>query len=228
MDYTDFYWLTDKDIRNAVCVSFAQDIDDWNVLRGINPLPEGALCYPYMGKRYYDIIIPSRPFPFLISDKIIDAFARNNITGWKATSVKIVGKEELKYYVLMVTGRCGYIDCNKSEKIIQKSPGGEDWPFLRGLYFEPESWDGTDIFVADNMSFIICKEKVKKILESIKATNVSYEKITDLTLEATSTQEEVMNDMIQGKDDKWSELIRTINKKVDEELRLHGFAINKR
>jgi len=215
MDISHFYCLDEKGLLNAVCVHFAQDFDEWNVLRGKSHLPEGALCYPYMGKRYYDVIIPSSPFPYLVSDKIIDAFVQNSITGWKATSVKIVGKEDLKYYVLMVTGRCGIVDRNRSEKIIQKSPGGIECPYIRGLYFEPESWDGTDIFVADNVSWIFCTEKVKTVIEEIKATNISFERNTDITIDAFACPKDVLSCLTE-KEDKWSDLVRTIEIEVNK------------
>lgn len=227
MDSTQFYCLDEEGLLNAVCVDFAEDFNSWDVLRGNSLLPEGALCYPYMGKKFYDIIIPSRPFPFLISDKVVDAFTRNSITGWKATPVRIAGKEDLKYYVLMVTGRCGFVDRNKSVRIIKKSPGGKDWPFLQGLFFEPESWDGTDMFVAENVSFIFCTEKVKKVIKQIKATNISFENSMGITIDAFTCPSDVLSCLTEKEADKWSDLVRTIKAQVDEELKLQGFANGK-
>lgn len=228
MDFTQFYCLDEKGLLNAVCVDFTDDFNSGDVLRGNSLLPDGTLCYPYMGKKFYDIIIPSRPFPFLVSDKIVDAISRNNITGWKATPVRIAGKEDLKYYILMVTGRCGFVDYNKCKKIIKKTPGGEDWPFLQGLFFEPESWDGTDIFVAENVAFIFCTEKVKKVIKQIKATNVSFENTIGITIDAFACPNDVLSCLIEKEVDNWSDLVRTIKARVDDELRLHGFAINER
>lgn len=220
MDFSHFYSLEEKGLLNAVCVDFVEDFDEWEVTRGERILPEYALCYPCMGRKYYDIIIPSRVCPFVVSGKIIDALTENNITGWKATSVRIAGKEDLRYYVLMITGRCGPVDYAKSERIIQKSPGGIDCPYIRGLYFEPESWDGTDIFVADNVSWIFCTGKVKKVIERIKATNISFESCTDITIDAFACPKDILSCLME-KEDRWSELVRTIK---NEAKKTNGFS----
>src|SRR4029077_19919126 len=47
---------------------------------------------------------------------------------------------------LMVTGRCDPVDLSRSEVVVREYPGG--WfPKLRGHFFPPESWDGSDLFM---------------------------------------------------------------------------------
>lgn len=226
MDYSQFYLINDKDLRDAVIVDFVEDFDDWEVTTGERILPEHTLCYPCMGRTYYDVIVPSRVCPFVVSGKIIDALTENNITGWKATSVRIAGKEDLRYYVLMITGRCGPVDYTKSERIIQKSPGGIDCPYLRGLYFDLDSWDGSDFFMAEDVGFIFTTEKVKKLLVRIKSRNVSFERITDFTGIPFALPEEHLSCVLQGEGDKWSDLVRTIEARAKQERQRYKFSVN--
>ena len=97
----------------------------------------------------------------------------NNITGWKGIPTVIHKHEDLKYYILTVTGRCGPLDRSKTQIVDStKLIHGQTVKANQGLFFPEDSWDGSDMFVSEYVNFTFVTEKVKTILEKNKVTNV--------------------------------------------------------
>ena len=49
------------------------------------------------------------------------------------------------------------------------------FPIGKGLLFEPESWDGSDLFTpAENVGYVFMVEAVKKAFERAKIRNVAF------------------------------------------------------
>ncbi len=113
------------------------------------------------------------------------------LTGWKTYDVEICSKEneliDQKYYVLIITGRCGFRDYSTSP-IIMDTIGITTEPHLSGFYFKDDFWDGSDLFMCNpneigqaNM-FKFCTEKVVRLMKKEKIINVEWEKTTDFTM----------------------------------------------
>jgi hypothetical protein len=78
------------------------------------------------------------------------------------------------YGGLAVTGRCGNLDDSMSVQVPRIYPGGI-FPVLKGLLFDPASWDGSDFFMpAQRFSFVFVVEAVKKAFERAKIRNVKF------------------------------------------------------
>jgi hypothetical protein len=58
-------------------------------------------------------------------------------------------------------------------------PLGNLIPEKMGFYFEPSSWDGSDIFNPADTWRIVVTEPVKEAIESIKATNIQFIRLTE-------------------------------------------------
>ncbi len=116
----------------------------------------------------------------VISEKFVDVLTDNLLTGWTTYPVNIVnraGKAISGYRGLAVTGRCGRVLWNESEKILIPAPSkrGRDTKGWRGLPFDESTWDGSDIFLPETPSnFIIANERTKKVVEKCKLSNVSF------------------------------------------------------
>jgi len=60
-------------------------------------------------------------------------------------------------------------------------PGGI-FPAWHGLYFDPESWDGSDFFMsADGYGAIFAVEEVTRVFRKAKIKNISFKRLTDIT-----------------------------------------------
>jgi hypothetical protein len=84
------------------------------------------------------------------------------------------------YGGLVVTGRCGAIDRSRSEIVLYEYPAG--WfPDGRGLFFAEDSWDGTDVFMADDETgYIFVTDRVRRALA--KTANVMFEAAAEVRI----------------------------------------------
>ena len=143
------------------------------------------------GKNLYDIIWTTNAFPLIVSQRVIELFKSNEITGWKTYNVKIHSKKNefinQKYYGLIITGRCGYQDYSKNSISMEKI-GVMIEPHLKGFYFKDDYWDGSDLFMCipneegESNMFRFCTQKVADLIKKEKIKNLSLEKVTDFSL----------------------------------------------
>ena len=101
------------------------------------------------GARPSDVVWTTSASLPIISRRVIQLLETGGFTGWDSYPVDLVDKagEWVPGYVgLMVTGRCDPVDLSRSDVVLREFPGG--WfPNLRGRFFPPESWDGSDLFM---------------------------------------------------------------------------------
>lgn len=121
-----------------------------------------------------DLIIPSAMSFNLFHKRIIDVFTEKGFTGWESYPVKVLcknGDVDENYHAFIVKGTCGSYDIKKSKVIDYTVDNGG---FIlrekryQGMYFEPESWDDTDVFMMKDTWITIVKEPVMKELERLK------------------------------------------------------------
>jgi hypothetical protein len=120
----------------------------------------------------------------LFSESVIERLTRANVTGWRSYPVTLMGKkgEQLSgYHGLSIIGRCGYLDSTMSTEIMRKYPGGV-FPVLRGLYFDPDSWDGSDMFMSRNRHrWIFSVRRVKELLGGY--SNLRVQALSEIEME---------------------------------------------
>lgn len=122
----------------------------------------------------------------LVSERFLAVLRQHNFAGWTTFPVRVVlsedGRELGGYHGLAVTGRAGPIDDSLSEEVVipPPVPEGRASPGLRGLCFPPESWDGSDIFTADNEAAIFVVEPVKAALEAAGVTNIDFQRLSEI------------------------------------------------
>jgi hypothetical protein len=116
--------------------------------------------------------------PIIIADSVVNLLRAHGFTGWSLYPVSARNKQGQPvpgYSGLAVTGRCGDIDFSMSVKIPRIRPAGI-FPVLKGLLFDPASWDGSDFFMpARRSGHVFVVEEVKKAFERAKIRNVSFE-----------------------------------------------------
>lgn len=121
----------------------------------------------------------------LISDRVRRSLEDGGFTGWEAIPVTIAlqeGVERDDYSLLVVRGRAGPIRDELSERIEMPAPvpGGQAGPGLRGLLFDPQTWDGSDVFAPEGTRLVFITDRVKAALESLRPTNTLIEPISSI------------------------------------------------
>ena len=131
------------------------------------------------GAKPRDVVWTTWATPMLISERVVQILRDHQFTGWDVFPIQLLDKagEPLPtYYFLQVHGRSGPRDPSKSEPFEEEMPGR--WvPRLRGLYFDPDTWDGSDIFLPEKTAFIVVTEPVKRALARAKVKNVLLKRL---------------------------------------------------
>jgi len=128
-----------------------------------------------------DIVHTSIVAPVIVSDRVVSIL--RDFSGWNTYSVKLIGKNGREfpgYRGLAVAGRCGPIENSRSIMFEKLMPGGV-FPYWRGLYFEPTTWDGSDLFMPmDGSGWIFVVERVRRAIESSRVKNVVFTSLDDV------------------------------------------------
>ena len=115
--------------------------------------------------------------PIIFADSVVQLLRSHEFTGWSLYEVAVhdkQGKRVPGYQGFAVTGRCGDIDWARGIEVSRIRPAGI-FPVWKGLFFDPDSWDGSDFFMpAQTVGYVLVVEEVKKAFERAKIMNVSF------------------------------------------------------
>ena len=132
--------------------------------------------------------------PFCVNEEVLRILKENELTGWKAIPATVTDKNKKKwknYFAITVTGRTNHIDYMDSVIVFNKMPGGL-FPSFKGLYFTPDTWDGSDIFMerADNngkaTAFVYVTKRLVDIFKKHKITNVDFLNFNEFEMDCSS------------------------------------------
>ena len=114
----------------------------------------------------------------LMSPRLIDGFKAQSFSGWRTYPAHVEANAKgHAYFGLSITGRCGRIDHNQGEWLNRDDEPGR---FLRGLFFDVQSWDGSDFFVPEGTLYICTRRRVRDYLEAASVKNIKCERLTDV------------------------------------------------
>jgi hypothetical protein len=138
------------------------------------------------GAKPGDVIWTTYATPVIVSDSVVQLLRSHGFTGWSLYDVSVRDKEGQLisgYSGLAIAGRCGKIDYTRTVVVPRIRPAGI-FPIGKGLLFDPESWDGSDLFTpAEKVGFIFMVDEVKKTLERAKIRNVSFTPLDQFEVE---------------------------------------------
>lgn len=116
-----------------------------------------------------------------VHQRVIDLLDSLGATGWTTYPVTVSNKrgEILDgYQGLSITGRCGPRDLGRSVIDLFQLPGG--WfPRFRGFFFDEESWDGSDLFMAELHRTMLLTERVATALDTATIQNVRLTRLSE-------------------------------------------------
>jgi hypothetical protein len=133
-----------------------------------------------------DVIWTTMAVVAIVSDAVVQLLRSHGFTGWSLYDVSVQNKQGKLipgYSGLAITGRCGKIDYARTVVVPRIRPAGI-FPIGRGLLFDPDSWDGSDLFTsAGKVGYIFMVEDVKKAFERAKIRNVSFTQLDQYEVE---------------------------------------------
>lgn len=149
-------------------------IDDRKLYKGrFRP----ARALPFLvesGSRRYDAISVSPAVLWIVSDRFVEVL--RGFTGWQTYPCKITGQDGKPvpgYHGLSIAGRCGPIDPQRGRALWAEISQPWSPPSYRVFpWFEPGSWDGSDLFSPGGTALTLITEAVKQALEKAELTNL--------------------------------------------------------
>lgn len=127
-----------------------------------------------------EVIRTTYAAPIIVADSVVQLLRSNGFTGWSLYDVAVHDKQGQVipgYRGLSVTGRCGNIDWAQSVEVPRIRPAGI-FPAWIGFFFDPASWDGSDLFMpAERVGSVLVVEEVKKAFERAKIRNVDFTRL---------------------------------------------------
>lgn len=134
------------------------------------------------GSETCDMLWTQLVTPVCISERVVRLLQQNEVSGWSTFPVEVLdnnGRLLADYHGLSVTGAVCFADYSRSTVITKPPPAprGRSYDVYRGLYFDAEEWDGSDMFWVGRVRVVV--EKVKKVFEQNKVSNVCFTLLTE-------------------------------------------------
>ena len=186
MDFEQLFYMGNAGLWGALHVNPLTDIKDQYALIRREYIPTEPIIYEYhSGGEPRDLIGTTLPPLKLLSNRVFDLFQENQFTGWATYPIDLYSKKNERitgYQGFSVPGRCGKIDesLSKREWRGPAVPGGARYKVWVGVYFDLNTWDGSDIFVPASSGLVIVTERVKTAIEKAKLKNISFERLTEI------------------------------------------------
>lgn len=160
-------------IRGAI--RFGPAHDRTLIFRGLDR-PERSLAIGRAeGKMATDVVWTDSPGFLLVSERLVAILQSEDLTGWTTYPVSLQGVEQT-YFGLSVTGQCGPLDPTRGEWVRKDDEPGR---FLRGTFFDDDSWDGSDFFSPVGTLVLFVTVRVKRCFDRHKIANVRFVRLMD-------------------------------------------------
>ena len=147
--------------------------------------PPGELrCEHAGGWSFTDVVNSTSGQLMLLSARVCEAMMP--FSGWRPLPAVVVGTdgaERRDYVALCVEGRSGPIDDALSERVTLPPgvPGAPGGPGLLGLYFDPRTWDGSDVFAPEGTTLTFMTQDVARVVEGLEPTNALIQQLSEIT-----------------------------------------------
>ncbi len=115
--------------------------------------------------------------PVCVSEKVVRILKESGISGWSVYPVEVFdheGKSHANYHGLAIAGAACEADYNRSTVIAKPppTPRGRSYDVYRGLFFDEDKWDGSDMFWVGGVRVVV--KKVKEVFEQSGIKNVCF------------------------------------------------------
>ena len=154
-----------------------EGVDIHSLSRGESQIKEPIQFDAAQGSKATDILWTQLVTPVCVSGRIIRILHENKVSGWSTYPVEVFDPEgELlpDYHGLVVTGAVCDADYSRSAVIAKPPPAprGKSYDVYKGLYFDENQWDGSDMFWVGGVRVVV--EEVKRVLEQNGVENLAF------------------------------------------------------
>lgn len=184
LDLASAFLMSDAHSKRAFHMRPIGRFDAYPILRG-QAKPNTPPAFEVAGgDRVVDLVGTGYAGVYLISPAFRDLLTANAFTGWDTVEAILEGDTSnvlTGFRLLTVTGRAGPIEDSRSQRAILRAPSdGSSQSGWRGLLFDPETWDGSDLFLPLNTAHIIARANVREAIMATRLSNVAFERITEV------------------------------------------------
>lgn len=133
------------------------------------------------GRTPGDVVWTASGNVVLLSERLTQILQVASVSGWSSLPATVEAPEgPVPYGFLVVTGRCGPLDRGRSSREWGVYPGGRV-ARSRGLYFDEESWDGSDFFMeAGRTGWKFVTRRVVNLFRTNRIRNVAFERLDEV------------------------------------------------
>lgn len=129
--------------------------------------------------------------PVCISKRVVRLLQKSDVSGWSTYPVEVIddkGRLLADYHGLVVSGAICLADYTRSNVVTKPPPAprGRSYDVYRGLYFDADEWDGSDMFWVGRVRVVV--EKVKKIFEQNDVKNVCFTRLSEREIRVRHVQ----------------------------------------
>jgi hypothetical protein len=182
-DLTDLFVLDEAFEEGAIRASFVSAEVEFSRL-AVGDCKGTVLLSQESGTRALDLVGTTRAGFYLLSQRVQEALLSANVNGWRPCPVEFLddqGRAFGQYAVIGITAHCGRLDNTRSRKVMSVSPkSGKPVANWVGLYFEEESWDGSDLFRPEGSLLTIVTSRAKGVFENIGALNIRFRRLLEV------------------------------------------------
>jgi uncharacterized protein DUF1629 len=130
-----------------------------------------------------DVIWTTLGVPLLVSNRVTGILQAGGFKGWTVFPIDLAGADGQRiagFHGLSIVGRCGAIENQRSIRVPKKYPGGV-FPVWKGLYFDPSTWDGSDIFMPQGkVGWVFVAKGLRDALDSANVGNIDWTPIENV------------------------------------------------
>jgi len=169
---------------------FTADVDLGGVptlqaLRGEREVRDATARWA-MGRKEPEAVVWTRDVDTrLFRADVLAALSEAGCSGWRGYPVDVRGRDGRSfsgYFGLVVTGRCGPLQPERSVPFMKAFPARER-QMLKGWAFEEASWDGSDFFTTTNpMGWIFITRRARDVLANL-SRNVYFRSLAEIELD---------------------------------------------
>ena len=139
-----------------------------------------------------DLIMCSDTDVLLISGLFRSVLEDNQFTGWSTYPVVAATRHSGPvegYAGLVITGRAGRPRWDLGERFTTGYvPSGPAVPSVRGLLFDADTWDGSDLFLLGDTGWKIVTRAVRDALKKARVRNVALDRCRDIDVSVRSLE----------------------------------------
>jgi hypothetical protein len=188
IDFSQIYIISEAWTRGALRAELdINDQNDFDLLWAKAPIKDPLSWRPASGRTACDLIGTTWAILYLISPRFIRVLQDSRSRGWTSfpiRSSRLLGNRLKGYAGLSVMGRCGLVREDQCQKV-KRAPivtGGAPFEAHVGLFFDPASWDGSDVFCPLQYGGILVTDRVKQAIEAANLTNVRFVRASEYQL----------------------------------------------